>query len=188
MPESIPLRGKDVPKDEQHICPTATAEHQPVAGKTFIIRTRKEPHLALTLRGGVLVLLPEIIPGNGAFWNCYKKDGWYGFENSVSGTYLGHENDDKIHAKTFNHKSHEYFMVDRHINGGYILLLGSHNNRQYYDEEGSDNNLMQVAISEDGKWLVQKKEEGIAWDFIDIKHTRCSMELEYPGMEPESLF
>jgi hypothetical protein len=60
--------------------------NQPIENKTLMIRTRKEPHLYLSLCYGDLKL--QLSPGSGSFWLCVKRGGWYGFRNTVSGTYL----------------------------------------------------------------------------------------------------
>jgi hypothetical protein len=46
-------------------------------------------------------------------------------------------------------------MSERHENGGYVLLMRK------------DDELLQVAISEDGRSLVEQNEGGTAWDFIE---------------------
>lgn len=174
MSESMPLRDKD--KDE-HASAVLTIENLPIPGKSLMIRTRKEPHLILTLCSGELKFLRKPIPGGGCFWQCVKKDGWLGFRNTVSGTYLGHDGQGKLYAKQSHHEPFEHFTMERDVDGGYILQ----------QLMGPNNELVQVCLNEDGKSLMQQKEGGTAWDFIDVQYVCYSVALTYPNMEPERL-
>ncbi|KAL6811025.1 hypothetical protein GGI42DRAFT_206089 [Trichoderma sp. SZMC 28013] len=154
---SEPIHIKD---DGSSILTIQSVEHHPKAGKQFMIREKQKPHRIITLSFGDLVLMDEQSAAQGWLWQCVKKSGWYGFRNVVSGSYLGyHGQNKKIQACMPHHKSHEYFMTERHEDGGYVLLT-------IHGEE-----LWQVDISKDGKSLVEKKAEeggGVAWDFVEI--------------------
>ncbi|UKZ51896.1 hypothetical protein TrVGV298_005661 [Trichoderma virens] len=150
---SDPINFKDDDKSSTFTIPSG--EHHPKNGRHFMIRERQHPHRILSLRLGEIILTDQQCPALGWLWMCVKKSGWYGFQNAVSGTYLGHNGRNKIHAAMPHHKSHEYFMAERHENGGYVLLTR-------HGEE-----LWQVAISEDGDYLVEQKEAGTAWDFVE---------------------
>ncbi|KAL7931315.1 hypothetical protein V8C35DRAFT_114738 [Trichoderma chlorosporum] len=168
---------------ETHICNSSKGERSkmaqntpmdhiecpPIAGKSFMIRTRNEPRRILTLKGGQLEFLEKPIPGGGAFWHCHEMDNWYGFCNTVSGTYLGHNGESKVVATNDRHEITEYFVTRREESGGYILLIPH------------EHALLQVAISEDGKSLVEQKEGGEAWDFIDVKHVHHSVSIVFPN-------
>lgn len=178
MSGPIAIREKETDKhkpDVSALPPSKPVENQPLADKSLMIRTTQEPHRILTLCSGELKFLSKPIPGGGAFWRCVKKDGWYGFRNTVSGAYLGHDTQGKIRATQLHHKSDEYFIMDRHEKGGYILLMRK------------DAELLQVSISEDGKSLVQQKETGTAWDFIDAQYVNHSVSIAYPNMTTENL-
>ncbi|KAL7948061.1 hypothetical protein V8C42DRAFT_316571 [Trichoderma barbatum] len=145
-----------------------SVEHHPKAGKTFMIRTRAEPHYILTLEDGELRLLRKPTLGGGSFWHCVKRSGWYSFRNSVAGTYLSHDGQGQLSVMQSHQKLHEYF----HEDGGYILVM------KHGDE------MWQVAIS-GGKWLVEQREEGTAWEFIEAKYLCSSITLTYSGLGAE---
>ncbi|KAL7916517.1 hypothetical protein GGI35DRAFT_433294 [Trichoderma velutinum] len=161
---------------ENTMAPTSTVksvEHHPKTGKCFIVRTRMEPHYILTVENGELRLLETPTQGGGSFWHCIKRSGWHTFCNSVTGTHLHHDGQGKISVQRAGHLSqdmNEYFITERHENGGYILLV------KHGDE------LSQVAISGDGKYLIEQKEDGTAWDFIEAKHVSSSMILTYSNI------
>ncbi|KAL7804067.1 hypothetical protein V8C43DRAFT_320635 [Trichoderma afarasin] len=148
-------------------------EYHPKAGKYFMIRTRTEPHYILTVESGELRLLEKPTLGGGSFWHCVKRSGWHTFCNSVTGTNLHHDGQGKISIQRA-HKLFQnmdgYFTTERHEDGGYILLM------KHGDE------LSQVAISGDGKCLIEQKEGGTAWDFIDAKYASSSMILTYSNI------
>ncbi|TFB05858.1 hypothetical protein CCMA1212_001988 [Trichoderma ghanense] len=134
------------------------AEHHPKANKHFMIRERQAPHRIVTLSHGSVKLIDKPSVGGGWLWLCVKKGGWYGFINTVSNTYLGHTNEGEIIASALQHLSHESFVVDRHEDGGYVLLM---------TRWGED--LRPMAISQDGDALVEQGADaaGTAWDFVE---------------------
>ncbi|RFU74592.1 dynamin family [Trichoderma arundinaceum] len=146
-------------------------EFHPKVGKTFLIRTRHEPHFILAFENGGLKLLSKPSLGGGYFWHCMKRNGWYTFRNTVTGSYLNYDGQGKICARQPHHKRHEYFMAERHEEGGYILLL----------KQGDE--LLQAAISDNEKCLLAQREEGTAWDFIEAEYVSSSVTLAYPGKQ-----
>ncbi|KAH0531438.1 hypothetical protein TsFJ059_000267 [Trichoderma semiorbis] len=161
---------------ENTMAPTSivkSVEYRPKAGKSFMIRTRTKPHYILTVESGELRLLEKPTLGGGSFWHCVKRSGWHTFCNSVTGTHLHHDGRGKItiqHAGNLFQNMNEYFTTERHEDGGYILLM------KHGDE------LTQVAISGDGKCLIEKKEDGTTWDFIEAKYVSSSMILTYSNI------
>ncbi|KAL6690674.1 hypothetical protein J3F84DRAFT_179332 [Trichoderma pleuroticola] len=148
-------------------------EYHPRAGKYFMIRTRTEPHYILTVENGELRLLEKPTLGGGSFWHCVKRSGWHTFCNSVTGTHLHHDGQGKISIQRAGHllqNMNEYFTTERHEDGGYILLM------KHGDE------LSQVAIFGDGKCLIEQREDGTAWDFIEAKHVSSSIVLTYSNV------
>lgn len=148
-------------------------ENPPIKNKPLLIRTRKEPNLYLTLCDGELLLIPN--PRGGSFWYCVRKAGWYGFRNTVSGTYLGSDASSSICAR--QHSFSEFFTAERDVDGGYILNIF----------RSSDNNLMPLFVSNDNKHLFPRNEGGMAWDFITPKYLQSSVSFARPDMEPERL-
>ncbi|KAH8127206.1 hypothetical protein FP744_10007467 [Trichoderma asperellum] len=183
--EPMPLPEKDILKIDQKLRPidlirARNIGNQSIADRTFLIRSREEPHLFITVCNGAVKCLPKPIPGGGSFWRCFKKDGWDGLRNTVSGGYLGLDNPDETCAKQPRQSANEYLTIDRDRNGSYIL---------YVIDNAMGVNMVrkQVSISEDGKSLVAKREGGTVWDFIDSKYYQMSSSLVYPGLEPEKL-
>ncbi|PTB46544.1 uncharacterized protein TrAFT101_004004 [Trichoderma asperellum] len=156
------------------VVPIAAAphvEHHLVANRSFMIRTRQKPHLYLTLEHGELKLLENITVGGGWLWYCFKNCGWYGFRNTVSGTYLGHAWWDDRHrllANAPHHRADEYFIADRQTDGGYTLLARK------------DDQLLPVVISEFHMLLGQAEEaNGTAWEFVDTKFINMQVLLKH---------
>jgi len=160
-------------KDEDDTSVTATpqpVEHHPKPNKSFMIRTRNKPHHILTIEDGKLHVVSKPSLGGGWLWHCIKKSNWYGFVNAVSGTYLGHNNHGKIQAFQPHHLDWEFFMTDRHEDGGYVLLTWH------------GNELLQVAIGDDGKSLVEEKVGGTVWDFIEADFVRIPYQVYIPEL------
>lgn len=141
-------------------------EHHPIANKPCMIRTKQKTHRYLILEDGKLRLVESDEIRGGWLWHCLKNRGWYGFRNTASGTYLGHNGGNdwcstktKLLANASHHKTDEHFMPDRQIDGGYTLLARK------------DDQLLPVIISESDKLLLGSAEEtnGTAWEFIDTK-------------------
>ncbi|KAL7941340.1 hypothetical protein V8C42DRAFT_360954 [Trichoderma barbatum] len=184
-PQKAPVKTKerDTPRkdlvktkdsESSHQKPVNPIEYHPIEGRSFMIRSILG--LILTLVGGELKFLEKPIPGGGAIWHCHKKNNWFGFCNSVSGTYLGHNGKGKIVATKSKHETDGYFVPIRQKSGGYVL----------YASHGEE--LLQVAISEDGKSLVEQPKGGTAWDFIDHScYLDYKTSLTYPGMAVEKL-
>ncbi|KAL7957899.1 hypothetical protein V8C34DRAFT_324795 [Trichoderma compactum] len=162
----------DLVKAKQSATPP---ENHPIPGKSFMIQTRNKPNLILALKYGKLVWLDGPIPSGGHIWRCVEKDGWLGFRNMASGTYLGHNKEGKIVATQKEHQDRERFTERRKENGGYMLSVLQ------------ETALLGVAISEDGKSLVLQKGEGEALDFIDSKYLDSPVSLKYPNMPPQKL-
>jgi hypothetical protein len=59
----------------------------------------------------------------GSHWTCFEKDGWLGFRNPVSGTYIGHDGGGKFWAKVSHHRNNEYFVAKKHPGCGYEILM-----------------------------------------------------------------
>lgn len=162
----------DLDKAKQSASPP---ENHPIPGKSGIIATRTKPNLILVLKYGKLVWLDGPIPSGGHIWRCVEKDGWLGFRNMASGTYLGYNKEGKIVATQKEHKEQQFFTDRRKENGGYMLSVR---------QEAA---LVGVAFSEDGKSLVLQKGEGEPLDFIDSKYLDSPVSLKYPNMPAQKL-
>jgi hypothetical protein len=127
----------------------------PWAGETFMIRDRIRGRV-ITLKDGNLRLEANASRTGGWHWVCVEKNGWLGFRNYVSGTYIGHDGKGNFYAKVGHHEGHEFFCARRHPDGGYLLLM-MHGMK-----------FWKMDIGEDGNKLVETENEGTAWEFVKV--------------------
>lgn len=91
-------------------------------------------------------------------WLCVDANGYFGFVNTKSGTYLGHNGKkDEIHASAVECKGWECFTPRSHPDGGYQLLT------PYY---GST--LKMVSVADDGRSLVRRPHGTTLWTFEKV--------------------
>ncbi|RYP72108.1 hypothetical protein DL771_004439 [Monosporascus sp. 5C6A] len=134
----------------------AAAETVPWPGNTFVIRERATGR-AITLVDGKLRLKDWDYAGDrGTHWVCERKDGWLGFRNPVSGTYIGHDDRGNFCANAKHHKQWEYFCAMRHPKGGYLLLTRS------------GDALWKVDVAKDGSKFYETAGEGTVWEFLKL--------------------
>lgn len=134
----------------------------PWEGRTFIIREPTTKFM-IGLHKGILCLVPEQSGhGCGVYWACLEsKDMWLGFENVVSSTFLGHDNNGKVIAQAKKQSDFEYFFVRAHPNGGYVLLM----------KNGWG--FLPLQVERDRQLVIgSKKDGGRAWEFIRVEHAR----------------
>ncbi|CAJ2503820.1 Uu.00g112140.m01.CDS01 [Anthostomella pinea] len=132
----------------------------PCAGWTFLIR-HQVSGLVITLREGILTLEHETRSKGwgGCHWACVENDGWFGFRNIVSGTYIGHNGKGEFIADAKHHGGHEFFVTKPHPEGGYWLLT-LHNWK-----------CMNMAImaEQTPSKLVVSADRGAAWEFLSVE-------------------
>ncbi|RFU33653.1 hypothetical protein B7463_g2661, partial [Scytalidium lignicola] len=139
----------------------ADTEAVPWPGRTFIIVDDR--NRALTLVDGNLKVedIHTESHGSGCRWKCVETNGWLGFYNTTSGSYIGHNghgNRKIFQASVRHHKTWETFCPRRHPDGGYILLVAHH-----------VENLWKVRIDEGNKGLFATADgEGTRWRFIRV--------------------
>ncbi|KAK4221024.1 hypothetical protein QBC38DRAFT_492923 [Podospora fimiseda] len=157
---------RTVPKTEKIEIPTSTQDPRfkgsvPVRDKTFIL-TDTDFKYALTLLNGQLQFVKydpddQHKPWTGCWlWKCVEKDGWLGFRNVASGTYLGHNGKGVFHAVQKHHKRWEWFCA-RHDaeERGYVLLTGLWETLAKVGIEG-EGELATVRMVTDGEPMVWK--------------------------------
>ncbi|KAK8023387.1 hypothetical protein PG991_006626 [Apiospora marii] len=83
---------------------------------------------------------------------------YYGFLNSASGRYLGHNGFDAIHARSGSFRAWETFVARPHPHGGYQLLT------PYWAAA-----LQVVDIAGDGRHLIRRMHGGVLWEFRRIQ-------------------
>lgn len=96
--------------------------------------------------------------GCGIYWSCVESDEMLlGFQNMVSGTFIGHNNKGKFIAGAIFHRDWESFCVREHTDGGYVLV-----------KHGSGFLPMRI---DRGRQLVvsTNKDEGVVSEFIRVK-------------------
>jgi len=139
--------------------PGTTAFTIPQAGRTYKIHHPSTGTVIALVNGNVQLQKNLDTPGGGWFWTCVERNGWLGFKNHVSGTFLGLASDpkDTLHAKVTHHKAYEWFCVRHRPDGGYTLLV------RYYGKD----ELWKVAWK-DAKTLGVTKACGAIWKFEEI--------------------
>ncbi|RYP40508.1 hypothetical protein DL767_001637 [Monosporascus sp. MG133] len=135
---------------------SATPETVPWPGNKFVIRERASGRAIALVDGELRLSWWDCAGDRGAHWICEDKNGWLGFRNPVSNTYMGKDNRGNFYAKANQHRAWEYFCAMRHPEGGYILLM------RHWDE------LLKMAVGEDGCKLVTTKGEGTVWEFLKL--------------------
>ncbi|KAI8965202.1 hypothetical protein F5Y11DRAFT_21586 [Daldinia sp. FL1419] len=129
-----------------------TKDTPPYPNQMFAIRERTTGRY-ITLIEGQLRVLENVGDQGGWLWMCVEKQGWLGFRNPVSSTYMGHDRGGNYWAEYKHHLWQESFCVRRHPLGRYIML----------SRKGDE--LRKVAIGADYK-LIEAKKEDTLWDFI----------------------
>jgi hypothetical protein len=138
-----------------------------VPGKEGHIIRDPKTGLAIVLKDGHLGLRPEeegygndiYNYGRGSHWHCVENDEmWLGFRNSVSGTYIGHNNEKKFVARAGKHREWEWFCVRQHPDGGHILLVRHWSGFRAMSVESATRELV----------VDENREGGTAWEFIRV--------------------
>ncbi|RYO82781.1 hypothetical protein DL766_009636 [Monosporascus sp. MC13-8B] len=136
----------------------SSAETVPWPGNTFVIRERATGR-AIALVDGKLRLKDwdwDYAGDRGTHWVCELKDGWLGFRNPVSGTYIGHDDRGNFRATVSHHQAWEYFCATRHPEGGYLLL------KRHGDT------LRKMAVDMGGDKFYETTDQGTIWEFLKL--------------------
>lgn len=134
----------------------------PHAGNIYKIHLRGTNLLITLEKGQIRLQTPQNgKPGGGWFWMCVEKDGWFGFQNWVSGTYLGRDSKDVLVSNQFHHKDWESFSVRHDPRGGYTILV-----------KHCWGTLRKVSLDENRRLisdnLREPDEDGAQWDFEKV--------------------
>ncbi|KAK6591851.1 hypothetical protein H4I96_12128 [Botrytis cinerea] len=130
----------------------------PEPGEIFIIREGDHGRM-ITLKDGKLRLDSDVSQMGGCHWICVEKDGWLGFRNCISGTYIGHDGSGNFYAQATLHKNWESFCVRKHPNGGYLLLTRHWSKLWKMDIKKSSDGLDELIETETG---------GTTWEFAKV--------------------
>lgn len=141
--------------------PPRASDDIPWPGSTYIIRSYHKHHI-LTLSNDTLQLKEEVVDGVDWQWKCVQKDGWLGFKNTATSTYLGHNNGGGFIATARSHQGWEQFCARRCPDGGY-LLLNIHWWKLWKMDTGESGTLKQTEMGEQAKC-----EDGSLWEFVKL--------------------
>ncbi|KAI9149880.1 hypothetical protein HJFPF1_09626 [Paramyrothecium foliicola] len=89
-------------------------------------------------------------------WQCVEKNGYFGFYNQNTRTYLGHNGKDRI-VQGRVHDRWEYITPRKHPDGGYQLLF------PFWEHT-----LLVLSIDGDGKSLLRTRHGQNRWDFLKV--------------------
>ncbi|KAK5994276.1 hypothetical protein PT974_04748 [Cladobotryum mycophilum] len=94
----------------------------PSAGNTYQIFQRGTKNaILMTEDGGAYVGDIDYDKLKHNVWLCVEKNGYFGF--TQLGRYLGHTMSGHMHAWANNFENWEYFVIKKHQDGGYQLMM-----------------------------------------------------------------
>jgi hypothetical protein len=131
----------------------------PWPGSTFIIRSALSGHVITLLDGQIVLARPG---GRGSIhWACVETKGWLGFQNPISGRFLGHDIKGRLCCSAERHLGWENFCVRMRPEGGYVLLM-THFERLWH---------VGIKVEQGVEKLVKSGDEGsdkIVWEFVKV--------------------
>ena len=126
---------------------------------TFIIRSVSSGHV-LTLQDGKVALTRA--GGRGSIhWVCVETKGWLGFRNTVSGKFLGHDEQGRLRCSAEKHLGWENFCVRGKPEGGCILLM------QHFDRLWHVGNKVEQGVKILAK-IGEGSAGGMAFEFLKV--------------------
>jgi hypothetical protein len=131
----------------------------PWPDSTFIIRSVLSGHVITLLDGQIILAQPG---GRGCIhWSCVETKGWLGFQNPVSGRFLGHDAKGRLCCSAERHQGWENFCVRMRPKGGYVLLM-THFERLWHVGIKVEQGVEKLAKSGNGG------SDGIVWEFVKV--------------------
>jgi hypothetical protein len=158
-PETVVAGEDDFFESQDPLGDSKMSSSVPWPGMTFIIRETTSGQV-LTLLDGKITLASPGGPGN-IHWECVETKGWLGFRNRVSGRYLGHDKDGKLHCSAGRQQMWENFCVRLRPDGGYVLLM-THFERLWHVGFKMERGMEILAKIGDGG------SDGMVWEFVKI--------------------
>ncbi|KAK5100051.1 hypothetical protein LTR70_008013 [Exophiala xenobiotica] len=131
----------------------------PWPGSTFIIRCATSGHVVTLLNGEITLAAPGRL--DSIRWTCVETKGWLGFQNPVSGKFLGHDNNGRLICSADRHLGWENFCARMKPEGGYVLLM-THQERLWHVGVREEQGLEKLAKIGDGA------SGATVWDFVKV--------------------
>ncbi|RYP48324.1 hypothetical protein DL768_005780 [Monosporascus sp. mg162] len=128
-------------------------EAVPWPGKSYMIRHKASGRAIMLANGKVRLDHLNSECHCTARWTCSERDGWLGFRNPVSGTYLGIGTSSS--KGTIEVVDQGDICVRKHPDGGYILLVKQRDSLLKVDVNYADT-------------LVASERRGAVWMFSEI--------------------
>lgn len=133
----------------------------PRAGHTYMIRDVARGRI-ITLTKGEIHALSN--PKSGDWkWVCVEKNSLFGFYNSISGRYIGHDDKNNFIAEAKSHRDWESFRLMPHPKGGYFLAVQFfwwHTLKMVVNEGTEGANLIVKYEDQVGEWTT--------WEFVEV--------------------
>jgi hypothetical protein len=150
----------DLLKDD----PLTISSSVPWPGSTFII-SHAATSAVITLSSGRVTLSPPGGPpslSGSIHWDCVDINGWVGFRNRVSGTWLGYDKGGTLICGAGRPQEWEQFCVRAVPDGGFILLMTHWHALKPVGVSGKlgDEKLVKLG---NGKTL-----DGTVWKFVKV--------------------
>lgn len=156
MDEHDPLVGANLIDDHNPLGGAEPVAHLvPFPNSIFIIRSIPSRDV-ITLLDGRIHLLPPGGPGS-IHWVCKETKGWLGFKNTVSGKFLGHDDNGILRCSAKQHRRWEYFCVRMRPEGGCVLMMTHYEELRHVKQWGG----RLAKIGEGGAG-------GMAWEFEKV--------------------
>ena len=159
-----PTTTADFPDDHPSGSITPHSNLVPWPGSTFIIRSVSSGHVLTLLEGQITLTHPHSSRGS-CHWACWENNGWLGFRNTVSGKFLGHDEEGKLRCTVEWHEKWEYFCFRMRPEGGCVLLM-THEDRLWH--------VGGIKVEQDGEEKVKLAKigdgaaGGMVWEFVKV--------------------
>ncbi|KAI4201011.1 MAG: hypothetical protein LQ346_002253 [Caloplaca aetnensis] len=131
----------------------------PWPGSTFIIRSVSSGEVITLLDGQIILARPG---GKGCiYWACVESKGWLGFQNVVSGAFLGHDAKGKLCCSVKRHQGWERFCLRPKPEGGCVLLMTHYSDLWHVGIVAEQEVEKLAKVGEGGS-------DGIVWEFVKV--------------------
>ncbi len=138
-------------------------ESPPWPGRTYMIRNRATDKVLAREYGRLVLKAPADLATCGWHWTCVEGiGGWLGFQETISGVYLGRDNRGGFRALATQHKDWEFFDARRHPDGGYQLLSLHWLSRMRMAVDMRTQGVVETALSGDDG------DVSSLWDFVQV--------------------